>query len=613
MTGEILFVFVLLAVTILLFVSDKLRLDMVALLVVLTLILSGILSPREALSGFGDPLVIMIGGLFVVGDGLFRTGVAHSMGNWVLGVSGTGEVRLQIMLMLVVAFLSAFMSSTGAVAILIPVALNLAAKANISPSRLMIPMSFASLMGGMLTLIGTPPNLVVSTQLESEGLAPFGFFHFTPIGLLVLLTGIAYMTLLGRHLLPDRVEAGSPSPNRLSLMDLVETYGITQRLHRLRIRQGSGLHKKTVGASMLRSRYGVTVLGIEKSQPMNRTFEPVGTRTEFSEKDILYVVGSRKDVDAMAFQEGLDLLQLDEGEAKTAAQELGMVEVLLSPRSELIGQTLSMARFRDKYDLTVLGVLRKGKPLTEDVAETPLSFGDSLLVGGSWRQIELFQEAQNDFLVMNLPKEGSEGVHNRPKAPRAVAVVILMLFLMTFELVPNVAAVLIAAIAMVLSGCTNMKQAYQSMNWQSLVLIAGMLPMAEALEKTGGVELIVNGLVAGIGDYGPYAIMAGLFIITSFFSLFISNTATTVLITPIAMGTAWQMGVSPYTFLMTVAISASAAFSTPVSSPVNTLVLGPGGYRFNDFLKVGVPLQLAAMVVTLVAVPILFRLHAGSG
>ncbi len=613
MTGEILFVFILLAATIVLFVSDKLRLDMVALLVVLTLILSGILSPREALAGFGDPLVIIIGGLFVVGDGLFRTGVAHAMGNWLMGVSGTGEVRLQIMLMLVVAFLSAFMSSTGAVAILIPVALNLAAKANISPSHLMIPMSFASLMGGMLTLIGTPPNLVVSTQLESEGLAPFGFFHFTPIGLLVLLAGIAYMTLLGRHLLPKRGGADSTSPNRLSLLELVETYGITQRLQRLRIRQGSGLHKKTVGSAMLRSRYGVTVLGIEKSQPMTRTIKPVQTRTELSEGDILYVVGSPEDVNAMASQERLETLQLDETEARTAAKELGMVEVLLSPRSELIGQSLSQARFRERYDLSVLGVLRKGKPLTEDLAETPLNFGDSLLIGGSWRQIELFQDAQNDFLVMNLPQEGREGVHNRPMAPRAVAIVVLMLILMTFELVPNVAAVLIAALAMVLWGCTTMKQAYESMNWQSLVLIAGMLPMAAALEKTGGVELIVSGLVTSIGDYGPYAIMAGLFIITSFFSLFISNTATTVLITPIAMGTAWEMGVSPYTFLMTVAISASAAFSTPVSSPVNTLVLGPGGYRFNDFLKVGVPLQLLAMVVTLVTVPLLFRLQAAGG
>ncbi|HPA15118.1 MAG TPA: SLC13 family permease [Desulfobacterales bacterium] len=609
MTGEILFVFCLLGVTIILFVSDLLRLDVVAIFVILALILSGILTPGEALAGFGDPLVVLIGALFVVGDGLFRTGVAYSIGQRLIAFSGTAESRLQIMLMVVVAGLSAFMSSTGAVAILIPVALNLAAKAGISPSRLMMPMAFASLIGGMLTLIGTPPNLAVSTQLAKEGMAPFHFFDFTPIGFLVLITGIVFMATVGRRLLPSGEEVDSTLHDRLSLLDLANTYEITDRLHRLYVRPDSVLGGKTVAAAMLRTRYGVTVLGIERREAIGKTVEPVRTLTKFRSEDVLYAVGDTMDVERMASVEGLDHFPLNAEEAKTAARELGIVEVLLSPRSELIGQTLIQSRFRDRYDLTVLGVLRMGNPILVDMARIPLAFGDSLLVGGGWKTIDGLQKMQKDFLVLNIPREMSEVAPNRARAAYALIITFAMLLLLTFDLVPSVAVVLLAAVAMVLSGCTSMKDAYLAMNWESLVLIAGMLPVASALEKSGGVEYIVNGLVAGLGGFGPYALMAGLFVITSVFSQFISNTATTILVAPIAFTAALKTGISPYPFLMTVAIAASTAFSTPVASPVNTLILGPGGYRFKDFAKVGIPLQILAMAVTLVSVPLLYRLY----
>jgi di/tricarboxylate transporter len=609
MTGEILFVFGLLLVTILLFVSGFLRLDVVAIMVILTLMLSGLLSPGAALAGFGDPVVLLIAGLFVVGAGLFRTGVAYAIGDWLMSVAGANESRLLILLMLVVAGLSAFMSSTGAVAIFIPVALNLAAKAGTSPSRLMMPLAFASLIGGMLTLIGTPPNLVVSTQLTREGLESFGFFDFTPIGLLILLVGISYIMLFGRRLLPrgERLEAAAR--DRLSLRDLAEIYNLTNQLHRLRIWAGSPLEGKTVGQALLRTKYGVTVLGVERQQRRTKAVKPAHIGTEFRAGDIIYAVGTDDEVNRLVSAEDLERLEIGEGQGKVVAQELGLVEVLLAPRSEMVGKTLSESRFRERYGLSVLGLLRQGESVKQELVETPLAFGDSLLIGGGWTQIDLLQGKQKDFLVLNLPKEMSEVAPNRSKAPWALAVTGGMMLLMTFKLVDAVTAVLLAALAMVLTGCVSMKDAYASINWESLVLIAGMLPMATVLEKTGGVELIANGLADSLGDMGPLVLMAGLFVITSVFSQVISNTATTVLLAPIAVGAAVEVGVSPYPYLMTVALAASTAFATPVASPVNTLVMGPGAYKFNDFVKVGVPLQILAMVVTLLSVPLLFPLR----
>ena len=604
MNGDMLFVFGLLLVTIILFVSDRVRLDVVAVSVILVLMLSGLLTPGEALAGFGDPVVLLIAGLFVVGEGLYRTGVAFAVGDWLMRVAGTNERRLMIMLMLVVAGLSAFMSSTGAVAIFIPIVLSLAAKAGISPSRLLLPIALASLMGGMLTLIGTPPNLVVSIQLEREGLVPFGFFSFTPIGLLILATGIVYMLVIGRRLLTDRVTAKTRQRVRRSLRDLAGAYGILDQIRRLHLGADSPLAGSTIDQAMLLTRYETMVVGIERKGLLTPALSNTGLEAE----DILLVVGANTALDSLHTDERLIEVPLDEYHFKTVRRELGLAEVLLTPQSELIGHSLIEANFRAHHDLTVLGVLRMGKPLERDLASTPLAFGDSLLVAGGWRDIDRLQEGHDDFLVLNLPREMEEVAPQRRKASHALLILAAMLLLMVFNLVPSVTAVLLAALAMVVSGCISMNNAYHSLNAQSLVLIAGMLPMATALEKTGGVTLIADGLITGLGDSGPFALMAGLFILTSVFSQFISNTATTVLVAPIAVAAAAGLDVSPYPILMTVAIAASTAFATPVASPVNTLVLGPGGYRFNDFVKVGVPLQVLAMIVTLLLVPVLFPL-----
>ncbi len=603
MTGEILFVFLLLAATIILFASELLRLDVIAILVVLVLMLSQVLSPTEALGGFGDPLVLLIAGLFVVGEGLFRTGVAFRISTWVTKMAGTSETRLLVMLMLVVAGLSAFMSSTGTVAIFIPVVINLAAKVKSSPAKLLIPISIASLIGGMLTLIGTPPNLVVTTELTRNNLAPFTFFAFTPIGLLILLVGIGYLVMVGGKLLPKDNDGKKEGHTRLSLRDLVDAYELSDKFHYLGIEANSPLVKQTPAQAKVRTRFEVNIVGLERQGQIM----PVLPQTELLRDDRIFVVGPEEEVRKFSHSENLHPLTLGEKQKKLVPQELGLAEVLLSPRSKLIGSTLGEIHFRERYGLTVLGILRLGQPIKDDLINVALAFGDSLLVGGGWRQIDLIQSERNDFLVLTIPHEMSEVAPERAKAPWALAIVGGMLALMTFNLVPSVAAVLLAALAMVLAGCLTMKDAYNSINWQSLVLIAGMLPMALAMDKTGGVKLIVK-QVAVLGDIGPVALMVGLFVITSFLSQVISNTATAVLVAPIALGSAKILGVSPYPLLMTVAIAASTAFATPMASPVNTLVLGPGGYRFNDFLKVGLPLIVLSLVVTLLAVPVIFPL-----
>ncbi|MBK7326458.1 MAG: SLC13 family permease [Propionivibrio sp.] len=607
MTGDILLVLGLLLATILLFASDRLRMDFVAILVLLALMMSGLLAPKEALAGFGDPLVVLIAGLFVIGEGLFRTGVAFAIGNWLLGVAGNSETRLLVLLMLVVAGLSAFMSNTGAVAVFIPVALNLSTKANVPANRLLMPMAFAGSLGGMLTLIGTPPNLVVSNLLSREGMTPFNFFSFTPVGLLILVVTIIFIVLIGRFLLPKDGGPKGNAQDRLSLEDLISAYGVKDQLFRLCIESDSPLVGQTLGQVQLRTRFDVIVIGLERQSRGKPVVMPALIQTEYRAGDIIYLAGTEQRVaELLRTLAGMRRLTFEAQQKQIVAQELGLAEVLLTPRSRLVGQTIKDAHFRERYGLSVLGILRMGQPMRGDFLATRLDFGDSLLVGGGWRHIDLLQAEQTDFSVLTIPREMDEVAPYRERAPWALAIVAGMLGLMTFDILPSVTAVLLAGLAMVLARCVTMEEAYKSINWQSIILIAGMLPMATALNKTGALELIVTGLVESLGTLGPIALMAGLFVLTSVFSQFISNTATAVLVAPIALGAATSMELSPYPFLMAVALAASTAFSTPMASPVNTLVLGPGGYRFNDFVKMGVPLQLLAMALTLLVVPLIF-------
>jgi di/tricarboxylate transporter len=645
-SSSALLVFGILALTVALFVSERLRLDVVALMALLALTLTGILTPGEALAGFSDPVVIMIAGLFVVGDGLFQTGVARAMGRLPAKLAGDSEVRLLVIIMLLVALLSGVMSSTGTVAVMLPVVMGLAWARNISPSRLLIPLSVASLLGGMLTLIGTAPNIVVSQHLESLGREGFGMFAFTPVGLAMVVAGVAFMALVGRRLLPDRPSPARPaaSTDAPTLSEMAGEWELAPSLFRVRVGAESPLVGTALEDAELPARFGVTVTEIRegvvdegRKRPRRRPALPSrrasrrGTDTLPAEAgpaastpdapagptrpalastilqagDELVLQGSPDGVHRLVARMGVHLL--GEGvQGDPTAPETGMAEVLLAPRSRLVGKTLKDIRFRDRYLLGVVGVKRLGELVPGPLADLPLRFGDTLLVQGEWERIRLLQRETRDFIVAMAPREMSDALAPLGRAPVAVGIMVAMMALLTLGLVPPVTAVLLAAVGMVLSGCVTVEDAYRAVNWESVVLIAGILPMATALEVTGGMAWLVASLSGLMEGAGPILLLVALFLLTSALSQVISNTATAVLLAPIASSLALGIGARPEPFLMTLAVAASTAFATPVASPVNTLVLGPGGYRFGDFFKVGVALQAIILVITVLLVPVLF-------
>ena len=405
----------------------------------------------------------------------------------------------------------------------------------------------------------------------------------------MLALGVGYMLIAGNRLLPERVKRSSSeleAGELPTINDLIAVYGLAEDFFRLRVRRNSPLVGRTLAQNNLRTRYGVTVIDVQSwppDQPLPLPPRPATPALRIDEHDILRVQGHTQDIARLTREESLTVRPANEMGERYLPAELGVVEVLLTPRSQLIGQSVVEARFREGYGVTVLGLMRRGEPLTQAITTTPLRFGDALLVQGTWQQIELLQQERRDFVVVGQPREMLETRRATAKAPLTIAILVGMLVVMTLNLLPTVTAVLLAAALMVLAGCLSMEDAYTNMNWESLVLIAGMLPMATALQKTGGVDFIAQGLTNSLGQAGPLTVMAGLFLFTAIFSQFISNTATTVLVTPIAFQTAIALGLSPYPFLMAVAVAASTSFATPIATPVNMLVLGPGGYHFGDF------------------------------
>jgi len=604
--ADLIRVLILLAIAIVLFVSGKIRMDVVALLVIVAFVLSGTLSLQEATLGFSDANVILIAALFVIGEGLVRTGVALRMGEWLMKMAGSSETKMLTLLMLTVAGLGAFMSSTGVVAIFIPIVLSVSAKMNRSPGRLMMPLSFAGLISGMMTLVATPPNLVVNSELVREGLAGFSFFDVTPIGLVALVLGIGYM-LLARLWLGKGELAGKKGQER-TFRDLIRDYKLSGRARRLAVHPESPLIGKPLDDLQLRERYGVNVVGLERWRKFRRIMVPVTGATQFRARDVLLIDMSAADVDIREFcsEHRLEPMILRGEYFSDRAQDVGMAEVLIFPDSALQGKTLRESSFRSRYGVSVIGIRRRGEVMEGALSDLPLELGDCLLVIGDWKKITQLQQQKRDVLLLSLPAEVKEVAPASSQAPHAIFCLALMVAMMLTNEIPNPVAALIACLLMGKFRCIDMESAYRAIHWPSLILIVGMMPFALALQKTGGIALIVDGLMDLAGGYTPRVMLLCLFILCATIGLFISNTATAVLMAPVGVAAAHQMGVSPYPFAMIVAVAASAAFMTPVSSPVNTLVLGPGGYRFSDFVKTGVPFTLLIMVVSVLLVPLLF-------
>jgi len=619
MTPDMWITLAVLVVAILLFVTEWLRVDLVALGVVVVLMLTGVLSVGEALAGFSSTAVVTIAALFVVGGAVFYTGLARLMGERILQVAGRSEARLIPVIMIAVALLSSVMSDTGVVAVMLPAIVSLAASARISPSRLLIPVAFGALLGGASTLIGTPPNIIVTDLLRDAGYQPFGFFSFTPMGAVLIALGVLFMATLGRRLLPDH------QPRRAvqqveAPRELIELYRLPDNLFRLRVRAGSPLVGQSIVEAGVGARFEISVLEVERpSQPQTvarlgeqrlvvqsdapQHLRPAASVTLLPD-DVLTVKGEAPVVSAAAAYWNLAIQPVSPTETDLlVSEEVGIAEVILPPRSSLIGRTLPGLRFGSRYHLTVLDIRRPGVEGSLSLKETVLGFGDTLLVQGEWKDILALRSMRRDFIVTGEP-EAAAGAPYRHRAPVALAILLGMLVLIVTNLVSVAGAAMLAALLMVLTGCLSMDEAYESVDWKSIVLVAGMLPMATALEKVGLVNLAATAFTATLGGLGPRAVMAGLFLVTSIFTQVLSNTATTVLIAPIALATAERLGVGPYAFLLAVAIAASMAFATPVASPVNTLVMGAGGYRFKDYSRVGIPLIIIALLVIVLVLPL---------
>lgn len=608
MNGELIWVLSLLAIAVVLFATGKVRMDAIALMVIVAFVLSGTLTLNEAFSGFSDPNVILIAALFIIGDGLVRTGVATKMGAWLVSVAGNSETKMLVYLMLTVAGLGAFMSSTGVVAIFIPVVLSVSARMNTSPSRLMMPLSFAGLISGMMTLVATPPNLVVNSELLREGLHGFSFFSVTPIGLVVLILGIVYMLAVRFMLKTENGESARDGRKRSTFRDLIREYHLTGRARRLAIRPSSPMIGQRLDDLKLRERYCANVIGVERWRRFRRVIVNVNGVSEFRARDVLLIDMSASDVDLRQFcgEQMLEPMVLRGEYFADQALDVGMAEVSLIPDSEMIGKTVREIAFRTRFGLNIVGMKRDGEAMDGSVVDEPLQLGDILLVVGNWRQIALLAKRGRDFVVLNMPVEVDDASPAHSQAPHAIFCLVLMVALMLTDEIPNPIAAIIACLLMGKFRCINAESAYKAIHWPSIILIVGMMPFALALQKTGGVDLVVKGLMDVAGSEGPYLMLGCLFVMCAAIGLFISNTATAVLMAPIALAAAKSMGVSPYPFAMVVAMAASAAFMTPVSSPVNTLVLGPGKYSFSDFVKIGVPFTVLVMVVCVLLIPVLF-------
>lgn len=776
MTFEIMLVLSILSIAILLFITERVSMDVVALLVLGALALTGLVTPVEALSGFSNPAVVTVWAILILSGGLARTGVASLIGRRLMRLAGESETRLLVIIMLTVGLLSGFMNTIGVVSLFLPVVIDIARQTKQPPSKLLMPLAYAALLGGLNTLIGTPPNILVSEALQNAGLRPFQMFEFMPVGLSILAAGTLYMSLIGRKLLPSRDPAREYSEQRSQ--DIKSLYELHERMMILHLPPGSLLHGKTLAESRLGSVLGLNVVAVIRNgrtrlspesaytlqagdrllvegrleQFMNlhnknhlvmeneafqverlvsaevdlvevrlssgssligQTLRQVGFRHMYDVivlailregipyrtnlesipllgNDVLLIQGRREQLDELAkdpdlaisapaslpdyklgerlmlvhvpqdsalvgkslveshlgdsyglgvlgilregetrlvpspneilaaddtlmvkgkqsdlmLVEGLQKLEIESqlplGLEELESEEIGMVEIVLSPRSTLVGKTLRELNFRFKYGLSVLAIWRGGRAYRSNLRDMNLQFGDALLLYGPRERMRLLG-SEPDFLV--LTQEAQEPVRQE-KIPLAVGVMVLVLIPPIFGWLPIAISAVIGVALMILTGCLTMDEAYRYIEWKAVFLIAGMLPLGIAMEQTGAAQYLANGMISLIGGAGPVAVMAGFFLLAALASQVMPNPAVAVLLAPIALNTASDLAISPYTLMMTVAVSASAAFLSPVGHAANVLVMGPGGYRFSDYIKVGLPLTILTMVVVLLVMPL---------
>ena len=613
---------IILIITVAMFIWGKVRADIVALTALAALLVFGILTPAEALAGFSSPIVVMMIGLFVVGGAIMQTGLAKLTGNKLMALSRGNETITFLLVMLVTSFIGAFVSNTGTVALMMPIIMSLAAGSGMQSSRFLMPLAFAGSLGGMLTLIGTPPNLVIDEVLTESGFKPLAFFSFFPVGIIVIAIGIIVLMPLSKIFLSKK-QNGKKKKQGKSLDDLVDEYQLLDNLHRYIVpsrRPSAALDEngeqmdivgKTLKDLSIQKKYGVSIIEIrnEKKSRLGLVKDVSQNMAKSSSTiqvhDTLYIIGEEEKMKRFASDYGLRKMK----DVKIDFYDLGLTEIVVMPTSNFAGLRIGDANLRKRFGINVLGVKRGDEYITDNLIATKLHVGDMLLVQGEWTNLAHLATDTSNWVVIDQPEKSADKVLLDYKAPVAAAIMLLMIAMMVFDFIPvaPVTAVIIAGLLTVFAGCfRNVEAAYKTINWESIVLIAAMMPMSTALEKTGASALVSQGLVDSLGSMGPTALLAGIYFTTSFMTMFISNTATAVLMAPIALVAAQQVGVSPYSFLFAVTLGASMCFASPFSTPPNALVMKAGGYTFMDYVKVGLPLQIIIGVVMTFVLPLLF-------
>ena len=621
---------IILLISAALFVSGRVRSDLVAICVLLALLLCQILTPAEGLAGFSNSTVVMMIGLFIVGGGIFQTGLAKMIGGQVIKLAGTSETKLFLLVMLVTAFIGAFVSNTGTVALMLPIVVSMAAHAGTSSRRLLMPLAFASSMGGMMTLIGTPPNLIIQETLstaKTNGLVgasvpEISFFTFLPVGLITLTVGIIFLMPLTKWVLTPKEKGKDKKNEGKSLKSLVKEYGLAENLFRVYIKNPSSeAIGKTIIELDIYKKYGINVLELRRSAGNNRFVRTVNQQLAsptlaLQQGDVLYLSGDLLQVQQFASDFSIKLLDNHtdeiEGSSSNASLDffdIGIAEILIMPSSSMINRTVYEAGFRSKFNVNVLGIRRKNDYILRELGSEKILDGDVLLVQGTWKDIARLRSESNNWVVLGEPLQEAAKVTLDYKAPVAAAIMVAMIVMMVVDSIPvaPVTSVLLAAVLMVITGCVrSVEAAYKTINWQTIVLFAAMLPMSTALEKTGASAMIANFIINTFGSSGPYVALAAVYFATSTMTIFISNTVTAVLMAPIALQCAVGIGVSPLSFLFAVTVGASMCFASPFSTPPNALVMPAGQYTFMDYVKVGLPLQIIMGIIMIFALPMIF-------
>ena len=593
------------------FVWGRLRADLVAMIALLILVLGGVISVPEALSGFSNSIVVMMVGLFIVGGAIFNTGLAKIIGAKLLLLGGNSPFRLFLVVMGATAFIGAFVSNTGTVALMLPIVVSMAAASGIRASRFLMPLAFASSMGGMMTLIGTPPNLIIAEVWEEAGNAPLTFFTFLPGGLICVVAGTLLLIPLSKWFLDKGKSSRSDRANGAkTLTELVEEYNLSTGLFMVSVPERSAIVDRSIGDLNLRALYGVDILEVRRSDRHHKILKKIAQyapkpTTVIQAGDQIYLRGDMPDVERLVSAYGL--VMESDGAQLNDFYDIGLAEIVIMPNSSISRKTVAEIGFRKRFGVNVIAIRRKQIYITADLASVPLQAGDVLLVQGSWEAIGGLDSDPSAWVVIGQPLAEAAKVTLDYKAPLAAAIMVAMIVALIFEFVPPVIAVLCAAMLTILSGCfRNVEDAYKKINWESVVLIAAMMPMSFALEKTGISSLVSSALVVSLGSLGPLPVLAGIYFTTSVMTLFISNTATAVLLAPIAMQSALALDVSALPFLFAVTFGASLCFASPFSTPPNALVMPAGQYTFSDYIKVGLPLQLIMGVIMILLLPVLF-------